>query len=60
VPFTALIKDWEIRDHSAGELPALYRHIAGSEPVSISFTLARLCDEEKVRALLNVARELAA
>jgi len=60
VPFTALIKDWEIRDHSAGELPALYRHIAGSEPVSISFTLARLCDEEKVRALLDVARELAA
>ena len=35
------------------------RRIATCEPASISFTLPRLADEPKVRALLDVARELA-
>jgi len=59
VPFSVLIKDWEVRDLSATDLQRLYRRIAACEPVSISFTLPRLADEPKIRALLDVARELA-
>ncbi len=58
VPFTARIQAWDIRDKSEAELCALYRRVAACEPETISFYIARLEDESKIRALLEVAREL--
>jgi len=60
VPFTGRIQSWHIRDHTAAELQQMYRRIASCEPVSISFYMKELADEPKIRALLDVARELAA
>lgn len=56
--FQSKIKPWEIRDLSPDELEALYRHTAAQEPTVISFNM-RCLEEEKVRRLLEVARELA-
>jgi len=59
VPFTARIQAWDVRDKSAQELRALYRRVASCKPVRIAFYMTRLAEEEKIRALLDVARELA-
>ena len=59
VPFTARIQSWDLRDHTAAELQALYRELASHEPVSITFHMTSLDEEEKVAALLETARELA-
>jgi hypothetical protein len=58
IPFTARIQAWDIRDRSAHELQALYRRVASCKPVRIAFYMTRLAEEEKIRALLDVAREL--
>ena len=59
VPFTGRIQSWHIRDLSAAALQTMYREIASYEPVSISFYQTCLAEEEKLAALLDVARELA-
>jgi hypothetical protein len=58
VPFTSRIQAWDVRDKSARELQALYRRVAACEPVRITFYMVRLAEEQKIRALLDVAREL--
>ena len=60
VPFTARILSWDIRDHTASELQSMYRELAKFSPAVITFYMTALEEEEKVRALLDVARELAA
>lgn len=60
IPFTILIKSWQIRHLSPGELKDLYRHLTSFEPRSISFSMERLEDEEKIAALLEIARQLQA
>ncbi len=57
--FTLRMWPSELRDHSPGELAAMYRRRAGFDPVFISFHLAALAEEPKIAALLEVARELA-
>ena len=59
VPFTARILSWHVRDNSANGLQDLYRHLAKFEPVGIGFHMGSLAQEEKIVALLEVARELA-
>ena len=59
VPYTLRMWPAEVRDHTPAELVEMYRHRASFEPVSISFALSLLSEEEKVAALLDVARELA-
>jgi len=59
VPFTSRIQSWHIRDHSPAELQTMYRRIAACGPVSISFYMKDVAEEPKIRALLEVARELA-
>jgi hypothetical protein len=59
VPFTARIQAWDIRDKSPRELQAIYRRVATAAPVQIAFYMTHLADEDKIRALLEVARELA-
>ena len=45
---------------TAAELVEMYRRWAALAPYSINFNLARLEDEPKISALLEVAREMAA
>ncbi|NIA14802.1 MAG: hypothetical protein GWP08_12060 [Nitrospiraceae bacterium] len=59
VPFTGRIQSWHIRDKSPQDLQAMYRQIAACEPVNISFYMSFPQEEEKIRALLATARELA-
>lgn len=59
VPFTARIQSWHIRDHTPEALQAMYRRLATHDPVRISFYMTSLDEEEKIAALLQVARELA-
>ena len=59
VPFTGRIQSWHIRDLTAAELQTMYREIASYEPVSISFYQTCLAEEDKIAALLEVAREMA-
>ena len=59
VPYTLRMWPSEVRDHSAEELVEMYRYRASFEPVSISFALSCLSEEEKAAALLEVARGLA-
>lgn len=59
VPFTGRIQSWHMNDLSAEALRAMYRSIAACDPVSISMYMTQLDQEEKVAALLEVARELA-
>lgn len=59
VPFTLRMWPSEVMSCPAGELVEMYRHRATFEPTTITFSLARLAEEEKVAALLEVARELA-
>ncbi len=56
--FQGRIKPWEVRDLSADELERLYRRIAAHEPTVIAFSMDSLDEEDKVRRLLEVAREL--
>lgn len=56
--FQCRIQDWHVAHSTAEELQAMYRHLAGFRPKVISFCLSRLEDEAKIRALLDVAREL--
>jgi len=58
ISFTARIQAWDIRDRSTHELQALYRRVASCKPVRIAFYMTRLAEEEKIRALLDVAREM--
>ncbi|MCP4642476.1 MAG: hypothetical protein GY851_18670 [bacterium] len=59
VPFTARILSWEVESNSPRELQDLYRCYAECQPVHIQFTMNFLRQEEKIVALLEVARELA-
>jgi hypothetical protein len=59
VGFTGRIQSWHMRDLSAAELQDMYRRIASCEPVRISFYMKERADEEKIAAILEVARELA-
>jgi len=59
IPYTLRIWPSEVMSLPADDLVALYRHRATFDPVSISFHLARLSEEDKIAALLKVARELA-
>ncbi|MCX7805914.1 MAG: uroporphyrinogen decarboxylase family protein, partial [Planctomycetota bacterium] len=59
VRFTGRIQSWHIRDLTSGELRAMYRRIAACWPTSISFYMTGLSEEDKIRALLETARELA-
>ncbi len=56
--FTARIMSWHVRDMSARELQDLYREYASCGPASISFSMSSLAEEPKMKALLEVAREL--
>lgn len=58
VPFTLGLQSWHIRDFTSAELQKLYRDYAYHQPASIDFTMQFLCEEEKIAALLHVAREL--
>ncbi|HUU22823.1 MAG TPA: uroporphyrinogen decarboxylase family protein [Phycisphaerae bacterium] len=58
VPFMLNIHAWEVRDMSIAELQGLYRRLASFEPTVIALEFNRLCDEPKIEALLDVAREL--
>ena len=60
VPFHSLILAWHVRDMTAAELVEMYRRWAALGPYSINFNLARLEDEPKITALLEIAREMAA
>ena len=59
VPFNLRILSWHIRDLSGSELEDKYRHLASFKPRALSFSLARLEDEPKIRSLLELAREMA-
>jgi len=59
VPFTSRFLFWDIRDNSAERLQQMYREYAACSPESIQFTMSRADQEEKIAALLEVARELA-
>lgn len=58
VPFTGRVQSWHIRENGPKALQAMYRDIASYEPISISFYMTSLEQEEKIAALLEVAREL--
>lgn len=57
VPFTSRFMSWHLDNHSASELQAMYRRWAECEPVEIRFGMSFLRQEEKVAALLEVARQ---
>ena len=59
MPWTQRIWPSEVRDCSAAELVAMYRHRASFKPTIITFALANMSELEKIEALLAVARELA-
>jgi len=59
VPFTARILAMDVRDNTADELRAMYRAYAACEPTRITFHMTSLAEEEKIRAILDVARALA-
>ena len=59
VPFQSEILSWHVHDHTADGLQARYREIASYQPEVLVFSMTWLADEEKMRALLQVARELA-
>ena len=56
--FSLRILSWHIRDLSTSDLQDLYRELASYHPTSISFPMTWLADEPKIRALLEVAREM--
>ncbi|MBI2191932.1 MAG: hypothetical protein HYU36_08110 [Planctomycetes bacterium] len=58
VPFTSRILTYHVRHRTPEELQALYRHLAGFDPVSIDFHQWTLEEEPKMLALLEVARQL--
>jgi len=59
VPFTGRIQSWTVRNNTPETLQEMYREIAACGPVSISFYFTALEEEERIVALLEVARELA-
>jgi hypothetical protein len=59
MPFTSRILSWEVEQNSPQELQAMYRRYAACEPVHVRFVMTFLEQEEKIAALLEVARELA-
>lgn len=56
--FYAEIHPWQIHDKSIKELQDFYRNIAEFKPHSIGFSMDKLEDEPKIKALLEVARTL--
>jgi hypothetical protein len=60
VPYGLRIWPSQVMSMSASELVDLYRHYASFHTQYVSFGMGRLAEEEKVQALLDVARELAA
>ena len=58
-PASPKILSWEVENQAPKQLQAQYRRYAACEPVHIRFTMTFLHQEEKVAALLDVARELA-
>lgn len=59
-PFRILIKSWEINDMTAGQLEKYYRNTAACQPLNIRFSMDSMEQLEKIKRLLQVARELAA
>jgi len=59
VPFTSRILSWHIRDHAPAALQDMYRRVCACEPQSVSFYMDALHTEPKIRALLDIARQLA-
>ena len=59
VPYSLRIWPSEVMSRPAGELVEMYRRRAGFQPTVITFAMAQLAEEEKVVALLEVARQLA-
>ncbi len=59
VLFTARVQAWDIHDNTAEELQDMYRRYAECGPVRMSFHMKSLDQEEKIRALLDVARVIA-
>jgi hypothetical protein len=57
--FTLRIRPGDVRALSAPELVEMYEHYAGFGPREITFSLESLADEQKIAALLEVARRLA-
>ena len=56
--FMLSIHSWLVHDMPIAELQDLYRHLATFEPSAIILEFNSLCDEPKIKALLDVAREL--
>ena len=56
--FRLSIHNWHVDDRNERELQDLYRYMASFKPTSIGFSLARLDQEPKLQALVQVAREL--
>jgi len=56
--FMLRIHAWEVQDMSPNELVQYYKRLASLKPDLIGFSMWRVADEPKVRALLEVAREL--
>ena len=56
--FQLNIHPWENRDLPAQSLQALYRRLASFGPSVIALELNRLCEEAKMKAVLEVAWEL--
>ena len=59
VPFTCRIMSWTIENHSPAQLQDIYRRIRDCGPARIAFEMTFLAQEEKIHALLDIARALA-
>ena len=57
VRFQCPIHSWQVRELSVLELQEHYRRLVGFKPYLISFSMNNANEEEKVSALLEVARE---
>ncbi len=59
-PVPYMLRLWPawVQQQSAADLVRLYRRLASFDPMSITFSLDRLADEQKVVALLEAASEL--
>ncbi|NQU10399.1 hypothetical protein HQ590_06400 [bacterium] len=60
VPYGLRIWPSTVRDESVAQLVDRYRRYAADAPQYVMFHHSRLAEEEKIKALLSVARELAA
>ncbi len=56
--FTLRIQSWDIHNLSPDELEDLYIKLQSHKPVSVSFFMSELSDEEKIKRLLNTAKKM--